>query len=379
MSDANNEAAVPIAVPRQSSESDEDSYGYDGEVIHHPNYSVMVPVVSDLFDSSTGVNTHRFLQTAIALADDNDGQVVLLGIAVVDDETALEQIREYVKSDGEEGGEEQSVPEVVTERQSQLAQVVNVAEGISQDLPVRAVVRVVTDTTQGILDALGGGSESAVLLLRGAGLEDGWLLGNSVVDTVVDEADCDVFVENVGVRAGSHALYVPDVEGHTVAPLAESEAETVDSILLPVGTGPHSALAAEAARAVARAFAASVTVLHVIDPNASGKERSDAKDLLSFAEYILGSEITSETELREASDPTETIIEEAQNHDFTSIGSPEQKFRLRDLVFKPVQETLVAERDVTVLMGRDANRTTRSLYYRYTRAMENSDTEERPE
>ena len=378
MSDTNNEATVPITVPRQSSESDEDSFGYDGEVIHHPDYSVVVPVVSDLFNSNTGVNARRFLQTAIALADDNDGQVVLLGIAVVDDETALEQIREYAKSDDEGGGEEQLLPEVVTERQSQLAQVANVAEGINQDLPVRAVVRVVTDTTQGILDALGAGSETAVLLLRGTGFEERWLLGNSTVDTVVDEAECDVFVENVGVREGSHALYVPDVEDHTVAPLAESEAETIDSILLPVGTGPHSALAAEAARAVARAFDASVTVLHVIDPNASGKERSDAKGLLTFAEYILGPEMTSETELREASDPTDIIIEEAQNHDFTSIGSPERKFRLRDLVFKPVQETLVGERDITVLMGRDADRTTRSLYYRYTRAMENLDTEERP-
>ena len=378
MSDTNNEATVPITVPRQSSESDEDSFGYDGEVIHHPDYSVVVPVVSDLFNSNTGVNARRFLQTAIALADDNDGQVVLLGIAAVDDETALEQIREYAKSDDERGGEEQLLPEVVTERQSQLAQVANVAEGISQDLPVRAVVRVVTDTTQGILDALGAGSETAVLLFRGTGFEERWLLGDNTVDTVVDEAECDVFVENVGVREGSHALYVPDVEGHTVAPLAESEAETIDSILLSVGTGPHSALAAEAARAVARTFDASVTVLHVIDPNASGKERSDAKDLLTFAEYILGPEITSETELREASDPTDIIIEEAQNHDFTSIGSPERKFRLRDLVFKPVQETLIGERDITVLMGRDSDRTTRSLYYRYTQAMENSDTEERP-
>ena len=378
MSDTTNEATVPITVPRQASDSDEDPSGYDGEVIHHPDYSVVVPVVSELFTSNTGVNARRFLQTALALADDNDGQVVLLGIAVVDDETALADIREYAESDAEGGGEEQFMPDVVTERQSQLAEVLNVAKGINQDLPVRAVVRVVADTTQGILAAVGGGSETAVVLLRGTGFEEGWLLGTNTIDTVVDGAACDVFVENVGVPEGSHALYVPDVEGHTVAPLAESEAGTIDSILLPVGTGPHSAIAAEAARAVARTLDAVVTVLHVIDPNASGKERSDAMDLLTFAEYILGPDVQSETELREASDPTDIIIEEAQNHDFTSIGSPEQKFRLRDLVFKPVQETLVGEKDTTVLMGRDADRTTRSLYYRYTRAMDDSDTEERP-
>jgi len=376
MSDTTNEAGIPITVPRQSTGSDEDSFGYDGEVIHHPDYSVVVPVVSDLFDSTTGVNARRLLQTAIALADDDDGRVVLLGVAVVADETALEHVRERAKSADDEDGAGHSLPEVVTERQSQLAQVVDVAAEIDQDLPVRAVVRVVTDTTQGILDALGAGSETAVLLLRGTGFEERWLLGNSTVDTVVDEAECDVFVENVGAREGTHAPYVPDVEGHTVAPLAESDAETIDSILLPVGTGPHSALAAEAARAVARTFDASVTVLHVVGPDASGTERSDAKDLLLFAEHILGPDVRSETELRDASDPTAVIIEEAQKHDFTSIGSPEQKFGLRDLVFEPVQETLVGERDITVLMGRDADRRTRSLYYRYTRAMGDLDTDE---
>jgi nucleotide-binding universal stress UspA family protein len=376
MSENNNEAAVSITVPQPSPESDGDLFGYDGEVIHHPDYSVVVPVVSDLFDNSAGINARRFLQTAIALADDNDGQVVLLGIATVGDAAALEQVRENSKSDNEGRGEK-LVPEVVTERQSQLAQMVNVAEEIDQDPPVRAVVRVVTDTTQGVLDALGDGSETAVLLLRRPGVDEGWLLGNETVDTIVAEAECDVFVENVGGRGGSHALYVPDVEGHTVASLAESEAGTFDSILLPVGTGPHSALAAEAARAVARKYNASVTILHAIDPDAPRKERSDAKDLLTFAEYVLGPKVASETELREALNPTDVIIEEAQNHDFTSIGFPEQKFKLRNLIFKPLQKTLLGKRNVTVLMGRDADRTTRSLYYRYKRAMENSDTDER--
>ena len=376
MSETNNEATVSITVPQPSSDSDGDLFGYDGEVIHHPDYTVVVPVASDLLDNSAGINARRFLQTAIALADDNDGQVVLLGIATVDDMAAVEQLREDSKSDNEGRGEK-LVPEVVTERQSQLAKMVNAAEEIDQDQPVRAVVRVVTDTTQGVLDALDGGSETAVLLLRRPGFDKGWLLGNDTADTVVAEAECDVFVENIGGRGEPHALYVPDVEDHTVASVAEAEAEAFDSILLPAGTGPHSALAAEAARAVARKCDASVTVLHAIDPDASGKERSDAKDLLTFAEYVLGPKVASEAELREASNPIDVIIEEAQNHDFTSIGSPEQKLGLRNLLFKPVQKTLMEKRNITVLMARDADRTARSLYYRYRRAMENSGTDGR--
>ncbi|PSP56399.1 universal stress protein UspA [Halobacteriales archaeon QH_7_66_36] len=371
MSD-NSEATVPITVPAVSAESEADSHGYGGGVIRRPDYTVVVPVVSDLFDGDTGINARRFLQTAIALANDNDGRVLLLGITEVADETTTERVREYTRSDDGDR-DERSIPETVTERQTQLAQIVNVAEDIDPAVSVRALVRVVTDTTQGILAALGSNG-TAVLLLRGAGFEESRLLGKNTIDTVVDEAECDVFVENIGGRAGTGALYVPDVEGHTVASLAESTAKPVESILLPVGTGPHAALASEAARAVARAFDASVTVLHVVSPDASAEERSDARGLLTFTEHVLGSEVELETELREATDPTAVIIEEAQNHDFTSIGSPERKFGLRDLLFEPVQETLVGEKNVTVLMGRDTDRTMRSLYYRYTRAMENSDT-----
>jgi nucleotide-binding universal stress UspA family protein len=369
------ESTVPITVPEPSSGSEADSYGYDGEVINRPEYTVVVPVVSDLFGGNAGVNARRLLRTAIALADDNDGHVVLLGIAEVADGTTAEQVREYARSDGGDEGE-RPVPGIVTERRTQLARIVDVAGEIGRDVPVQALVRVVTDTTQGILTALGGGSGTAVLLLRGTGFEESRLLGRSTIDTVVDEAECDVFVENVGVREGPHALYVPDIDGHTVASLAESDAETVESVLLPVGRGPHAALASEAARAVARAFDASVAVLHVIPPDASGEERSDARDLLTFAEYVLGSEVDAETELIEAPNPTDAIVEEARNHDVTSIGSPERKFGLRDLVFEPVQETLAGEEGVTVLMGRDSDRTMRSLYYRYARAMEGSDTDE---
>jgi len=119
--------------------------------------------------------------------------------------------------------------------------------------------------------------------------------------------------------------------------------------------------------------------LYPIDPGASGRERRDAKDLCTFAEYVLGPKVASETELREASNPTDVIIEEAQNHDFTSIGFPEQKLGLRKLLSKSVRETLIQKRNITVLMTRDADRTARSLYYRYRRAMENSGTNGRSE
>ena len=44
-----NGSTVPIVVPELSSRSEADSFGYDGEVIDQPDYTMVVPVASDLF------------------------------------------------------------------------------------------------------------------------------------------------------------------------------------------------------------------------------------------------------------------------------------------------------------------------------------------
>lgn len=238
------------------------------------------------------------------------------------------------------------------------------------------VVRTVTETTQGVLEAIDRRSKTAVLLLRGTSLEEGWLLGQSTIDTVLEDADCDVFVENIGAQVGTSALYVPDAEEHTVVSLSESAVEPIDSVLLPVGPGPHAALAAEAARAIARAAGAPVTIIHVVSPDASEKATDDAEDLLRFAEYILGSDVEMTSELISATDTTDMIIQHAQEHDVTSIRAPEAHSSFKNLIFESVQETLTERNDVTVLMARDADRTMRSLYYRWKQGME---TEARPD
>lgn len=361
---------VRIDVQSPPNDSDTDEPIRSGPVIHIPDYTVVVPVTGELLDPETGVNVRRLLQTAFALAKDNDGRVLLLGLATVDDDASLRTVRKYVETD--ESNTPASTPLLgfVDNRQSQMAHTVGIAQDLNPDVSVNATLRVVTNTTRGVLEILGSGSEMAVLLLRGTSLDEGWFLSRSVIDSVLEEAECDVFVENLGTPGGNNALYIPDADGHTVASLAESEAETIESILLPVGTGPHSALAAEAARAVAKAADAPVTVLHVVDPDASGKAKADATDLLKFAEYVLGPDVAVNTELREATETTDVIIEKAQSHDFTTIGAPEQQSRLEHFVFESVQETLTQQSDVTVLMARDSHRMIRSLLYRWEQGVE---------
>lgn len=368
MSDDPEHPPVRITVSRQSPSSDGESYLRSRPLIEPSEYSVFVPVTEAFLDAYTGINVSRFLQTAVALAADNDGRVVLLGIETINDEATLDTVRADLQAESEAGTSDRI--ETIEKRQRQLSEMVSVAQELDSDVPVSGGIRVVTDATDGILAVLDEGLETAVLLPRGAGLEDGGLLGRSTIDTILADAECDVFVENMGIKEGDSSLYVPAVEDHTVASLAESEAKVIDSILLPVGTGPHSALATEAARAVALAADASVTILHVLSPDAAAEGRSDGEDLLKFADYVLGDDVRTQTELREASDTADEILEEATSHDIVSIGAPEKTHRLEKLVFGSVQQALSETSEATILMSRDPDRTSRSLYYRWKRGIE---------
>lgn len=376
MAEHTTSSAVPITVPKQASGADTETYLRSGPLVDKPAYTVVVPVTTTLLNTSTGLNVNRLLQTAVALAADKEGRVLLLGIEHITDEAALETVREYVDS-GQQTATDTAAPIAgITDRRAKLAEMVEVAEGLAPTVSISAAMRVLTDVTDGILAAVAGESETAVLLLRGAGFDEGWLFNRSTIDTVVADADCDVFVENVGGQHGQQGLYIPAIDDHTVASLAAAESKTIDSILLPVESGAHSALATEAARAVARDTDAAITILHVIPSDASAEKRSEGQDLLKFADYVLGSDVRITTELQEAADPIEAIIETANNHDLVTMGAPDQGSRLTQLVYDSVHDTLSAESEATILMARDADRTMRSLYYRWKRGIESLQADE---
>ncbi|CCQ33268.1 Cationic amino acid transporter protein [Halorhabdus tiamatea SARL4B] len=365
---------VRITVDSESDGSESDPYLHEGPRVHTPEHTLVVPVTETLLDGSSGIDVQRFLRTATALAADNDGRVLLFGVEAVGSESALETVREHSRT-AQPADDRDAVVETVEKRRRQLAQIADVAHQLDPEVPVHAVVRATTDTTAAILDAGDDSSGTAILLARGTGLDDGWLLARSTVDVVLADAECNVFVENIGSPGGDNALYVPDVSEHVVASLSESDAEPIDSILLAVNDGPHAALATEAARAVASAADASITVLHVVSDEDGPQATSDGYDLLKFTESIIGEDVPVETELREAADETEEILAEATAHDVVTIGAPEEQSRLEGLVFNSIQQTLSTQSEATVLMARDTDRTMRSLYYRWKNGIESADEE----
>lgn len=159
MSDDAEKSAVRITVPPRSAESETDSLLQRGPVVRTPAYTVVVSIagdlleteIGDLHETEMGLNVRRVLQTAVALAADNDGRVLLLGVVSVANDAALETVREYVESGQSSDSDPSGVVEFVVERRTWLAQVTSITEDVTPDVPVRAVIRPVTDATQGAL------------------------------------------------------------------------------------------------------------------------------------------------------------------------------------------------------------------------------------
>lgn len=116
--DSEGRPDVPIVVPDQSKSTRTDRQR--GPAIHTPDYTVVVPVIDEVFETDAGLNVRRFVQTAIALAADNDGHVLLLGLATVDSEV-LNTIRAYIHEQETAAGIETDAVGLVTEQQTQIA------------------------------------------------------------------------------------------------------------------------------------------------------------------------------------------------------------------------------------------------------------------
>ncbi|MGQ3330095.1 universal stress protein [Halorubrum sp. FL23] len=310
------------------------------------------------------------------MAADNDGRVLLLGFESVSSDTTLETVREHIQTGQSDDTDRPDTIDAVEKRRTQLAEMIDVAQELAPAPPITASLQVVRDVTSGILAVADRDGETTVLLLRGVGLGGDQLLNRSTVDAVLANAQCDVFVENTSTEGGEFPLYVLNTEDHAVTPLVDSEARPVDSILLPVSAGPHAALAAEAARAVARADDAPVTILHVIS---SDEARADGEDILKFADYVLGPNVETTTKIQTADTAVEAIANEATEHDFVSIGAPDQKSQVEQFVFGSLEETLSEQIEATILMARDADATMRSLYYRWKQGIESTDDNETSE
>ena len=266
------------------------------------DYQIVVPIANP-------ANVDQLMRTACTLADGNDGEVLVMSVVTVPDQTPPSEARGLAQG-----------------RRPVLDRAVEFAE--ERDVPVSGTIRIGHHAADAILNTLAQHDADAVLLgWRGRATPGRSVVFGSTVDTVVTDADCDVYVEKIGAGSG-----------------------VVDSILLPTAGGPHAELAAETAATIADATGATLHVINVISPDASPEDRERAEGLLAEAATRLsGGDAVVETELVEGDDVVGAIVAETQRHDLTIIGATREGL-LQRILFGAIPEAVGRRAQNTVIM-----------------------------
>lgn len=165
------------------------------------------------------------------------------------------------------------------------------------------------------------------------------------IDTVVVDAPIDVDESGAPRRLERLAN---SVDCSLVASNGVGSFSVVDTILVPVGGGPHWELMVDTAYALSVATGASIDFLHVIPDDASDDERRAASNLVMATSDRFADYDRIETWLEEAADVAEAIVEAARYYDVTVIGAPQRR-RLKRLVYGSTSETVQIEADTPVI------------------------------
>jgi amino acid transporter/nucleotide-binding universal stress UspA family protein len=263
------------------------------------DYQILVPIANP-------DHAEQMMRTAIDIARDNDGEVMLLSVVPLPDQTPLSEGEQYVP-----------------ERREVLDSALSHAD---DEVPVAGTVRIAHHVDTAILHTIQQYGSDAVLM--------GWhatdhprrdkVLG-SIVDEVARRADCDVLVERI----------------------AEDGSADVDSILLPTAGGPNAAYAATIARAIARTNDAGVELLRCLG---GGDDRQQAEALMDETAAELEDVEFTKTVV-DADDVVDEIVDRSAGHDLTIIGATREGI-LQRLVFGDIPEEVGRRAHGTVIMAK---------------------------
>lgn len=260
------------------------------------------------------------MRTACTLAEDHDGEVLVMSAVTVPEQTPLSEGRE-----------------LADRRRSVLDRAI--AFATERGVPVSGTIRIGHHAADAILNTLAQHDADGVLLgWRGQRAQGRDVVLGTTVDRVVRDADCDVYVEKVGAAT-----------------------RRVDSILLPTAGGPHAELAAATAGVIARAEGATVRIMNVIEPGAEAADRRQAEALVaSVAAEFKETDIPVETAVVEAEDVVGAITAKTGEHDLTIIGATREGL-LQRLLFGAIPETVGQRAPNTVIMTKRRLRITSEL------------------
>ncbi|MFB6354281.1 MAG: amino acid permease, partial [Halobacteriales archaeon] len=267
------------------------------------DYRIVVPVANP-------DHVAQLMRTADDIATANDGEVIVMSVVTLPEQTPLSEGRQYVD-----------------EQRDVIDRAMDIAE--EADVPVSGVVRIGHHAADAIVNTVAQRDADAVLLgWSGTGSRRRDIVLGSTVDAVVAEADCDVLVERIH-------------------PAARGE---VESILVPTAGGPHAEFAEAVAGAIARAENATVTAMHVVPPDAPAARRERAETVLTRCVDSMG-DVEATPALVEADDVVDAIVARSADHDLTVIGATQEGL-LQELVFGAIPEAVGQRAENTVIMAK---------------------------
>ncbi|MDY6764362.1 MAG: amino acid permease [Halobacteria archaeon] len=266
------------------------------------DYEIKVPIANP-------EHVDQLMRTAIDLARENDGEIHVLSVVTIPEQTPLSEGRVYAD-----------------ERRPVINRAMEIAE--EEDIPVSGTIRIGHHAGEAILNSIKQHESDAVLMgWKGKRARRRDVVLGSTVDKVVTDADCDVFVEKIGMPT-----------------------DKIDSILLPTAGGPHAELAAELAKAISHSRGAKVHVVHVTQPDATKGEKERAEKLMEKANEIL-EDVDVEAETLTGDDVVETIVKETNKHDITVIGATREGL-IQRFVFGAIPEEVGEKASHTVIMAK---------------------------
>jgi len=265
-------------------------------VVGEERYRVLVPVANP-------EHSRALIDLAAMIARSQGGEVVLLHVIIVPEQTPLRVGRRYVSKAREE----------VLDRASDM-----VAE---RDVPSSAIVRIGHSPAQAIIHEVeDGGIDFVVMGWRGRRRDPQTTIGHNI-DVVFRHADCHVGV----LRAG--------------------DLDDVGRVLVPIADPQQSHLMLELADLFAKDRGSAVDLLHVLRPGLSDGERSTRMEELyeGLADLEVGPDASGEArrmiDIAESTDVVGAIVGKARGYDLTILGSAREGF-VRKLVAGTIPEKI---------------------------------------
>lgn len=267
----------------------------------------------------------QLLRTALDIAHDNDGEILIVSVITKQRTSPFSLFTdEFIKREFSGG------------RRKILDRALSVADG--SGVPIRGRLLVSHDVSRAIERAITQFDCDAVLFGWSDRRRSDTVFGRNV-DRVITHAPCDILVEKIG-----------------------STANAVERVLLPVGAGPNTELAATVARAIALSNDARVDVLRLIPSGATNEERTAAEQLVETITRRLEPAVDFETVVQESDDIPAAIIEATSTRDVTVLGATERNWTQR-LVVGSTPEKVGRNAKSTVIVAKRGGRLRSRISY----------------